>query len=195
MKKSIIAAAFICLAGSVQAEQAPHWDSISLSYNFVDLDGLDLSGPGLSGSKLLNENVFVAASYSHVSDEVQLTNDKVDIDVDTWSIGIGWRHGLSATTDLYGLLSYEEAEAELSTSNFSLNSSGENLTLRGGLRSMVTDRVELSGALGVQTDSGSSEAILEVGGRYYLTEQTAIGAGYVRADDVNQAALSLSFDF
>lgn len=190
-KKSIIAAALVCVAGSAQAEQAPRWDFISASYISIDMEDLEPTGLGVSGSKLLSEDLFAVASYSMASDDYA----GVDIDVDTFSLGLGLRHGLSATTDLYGVLSYEKWDVDASAGGFSQSASDDAIGLEGGLRSMVAENLELSGFVGAIANSDDSEAVFGVGARYFFNHNLAAGLGYETSDDVDTTSLSLSYFF
>ncbi|MDZ7904273.1 MAG: hypothetical protein U5L01_17855 [Rheinheimera sp.] len=66
MKKVVLGSVLLLAMSSVQAAEAPRWDSAAVSFQRVDVDGDKLTGFGFAGSKLLGKNIFVNGSYGNV---------------------------------------------------------------------------------------------------------------------------------
>tara|TARA_R110001583_G_scaffold2233_17_gene16485 strand:- start:1165 stop:1326 length:162 start_codon:yes stop_codon:yes gene_type:complete len=49
--------------GSIQAAEFVRWDSASLSYQSVDIDGDKLTSFGVFRTKLIGENIFITGGY------------------------------------------------------------------------------------------------------------------------------------
>ncbi len=88
MKKVVLVSALLLSIGSIQAAESVRWDSASLSYQSVDIEG-KLTGFGVSGTKLIGEDFFIAGSYSSVSDDDDFFGSKVELDLNTLSVGLG----------------------------------------------------------------------------------------------------------
>lgn len=184
---TLMTAAFI--STSTLAE-SPDWNFVEAGYASTDIDGLSEISPAgfsISGSKLLNENVFMAASYSRLSDDFQ----GIDFDLDQASAGIGYRYGLTPTTDVYVAASYESIE--VSASGVSYDESGYGLTL--GVRSMLTEVFELSGSIGYVDIADDSETGFTVAAYYDLTNQVSVGAHYSASADVDTTGVSVRYSF
>lgn len=190
MKKVVLASILLLSIGSIQAAESVRWDSASLSYQSIDIDGETLTGFGASGSKLINEDIFIAGSYSTVSDDVNISSSKVELDFNSLSVGIGYRHGISQQTDLYAMISYENMEIEASFQGQSGDESDNGYGLHAGIRSLVSDNIELSGSLSYIDVADESDTGVNVSAMYHFTEQFSAGVGYSKSDDVDSFSLS-----
>ncbi len=164
-----------------------------LSYSFVqggyqriDIDddligGIDGDGFDIGFSFEVGENFFVAGSYG----TAELDTDAffgLTVDYDQTDIGLGYHGAISDKTDFYGVLSWVKVEASISGFG-SEDDDGFGLTV--GMRSMVTDKVELEGHLGYVDlgDSGDSTAI-GVGAIYEFTPNFGAGVSVDFDEDV-----------
>ncbi len=190
MKKVVLASALLLLVNSIQAAESVRWDSASLSYQSVEIDEDKLTGYDVSGSKLIGEDFFIAGSYSSVSDDTDVFGAKVDVDFNTLSVGIGYRHAISSNSDLFGIVSYEDIEVEASFQGNSRDVSDNGYGLQAGIRSLVTQNIELSGSLNYIDINDESETGINVSAMYHFTNQFSIGAGYSKTDDVDSLSLS-----
>ncbi|TYL48559.1 porin family protein [Marinomonas sp. IMCC 4694] len=195
MKKLVLASALLLSMGTIQAAESVRWDSASLSYQSVDLDGDKLTGFGISGTKLVSDNVFIAGSYASVSDDIDVFGSKVDVDFNTLSIGLGYRHAISSTTDFFGIVSYQDMEIEASFQGNSEGESENGYGLQAGIRSLVTENIELSGSLSYVDIADESETGFNVSAMYHFTEQFSAGVGYGKSDDVDSISLSATIFF
>ena len=192
MKKVVLVSALLLSIGSIQAAESVRWDSASLSYQSVDIEG-KLTGFGVSGTKLIGEDFFIAGSYSSVSDDADFFGSKVELDFNTLSVGLGYRHAISNKTDLFGIVSYQDMESKFSwqgEQGESFSESENGYGLEAGIRSLVTENIELSGSLTYVDIIDGSETGLNVSAMYHFTNQFSAGVGYGKSDDVDTLSLS-----
>ena len=177
----------LLLAAAPLAAQAE-----DMSYSYVDLgwlstdidNGPTADGFGLRGSIGFAENFFAFAEYS---------NQQVSgVDVDQYAVGLGGRFGISENVDLVGRAGYIKADA--SSGGFSIDDDG--YLVSAGIRGRVADGFELEGHV-IHRDfgGGSDDTSVAVGGRYFFTENFAVGAEYEMADDANTILAGVRFAF
>ncbi|BCO17245.1 MULTISPECIES: outer membrane beta-barrel protein [unclassified Alteromonas] len=190
MKKLALAVALsVASAGAFAA--APAWDFVQGSYVITDFDESDFSyepdGFAFSGSKLVTDDVFVTAEYSMQEDDIL----GIDVDLDMLTIGLGYRYAWSEKTDLFGIVSYEDVE--LSGSGQSADEDGFGLT--AGVRSMVTDNIEVRGAVKyIDLDEDDDTSVL-VGADYFLSPMFAVGLSYETSDDLSTFGINARYNF
>lgn len=185
----------LALAGPVYA-QAP---ASALSYSFVELgyvdteiDDADVDGDGLAlrGSWGINDQFHVFAEYLDLGFDL-------NIDANTFEIGGGMRWPMGTNLDLYGTVSYLQAEVEVpgpGLQRFSADDDGFGVGL--GLRTLLTDKVELGGKIDYRDlDDSGNDTTFGVSGRYYLTSQWAIGMDIDFDDDGTTWIAGGRFDF
>ena len=190
MKKVVLVSALLLSMGSIQAAESVRWDSASLSYQSVDIEGDKLTGFGVSGTKLIGEDFFIAGSYSSLSDDADFLGSKLEVDFNTLSVGLGYRHAISNKTDLFGIVSYQDMEVKSSFQGESDSESENGYGLQAGIRSLVTENIELSGSLSYVDIADESETGLDVSAIYHFTNQFSAGVGYGKSDDVDILSLS-----
>ncbi|MBL4941767.1 MAG: hypothetical protein JKY81_08905 [Colwellia sp.] len=174
------------------AQTAPNWDLVQASYIAMDIDemnALDFTGFDLSGSKLINDNIFVVANYAALSDSV----DGVNIDFDTYGVGVGYRYGLTNTTDAFVIVSLQSAS--VASTYGKADETGYGLTT--GVRSMVSEQIELTGTLSYVSDSidGTSETTFSATAFYHINSQFSVGAGYNTSSDASGYSFSARYSF
>jgi len=195
MKKMILAASLVCIAGLAHAVESPKWDMVQLGYLSVDLDDdISFDGFGIAGSKLLGENVFIMGAYGRLSEDVDVVGDSVDLDYTPLSVGLGVRHPVAPNIDIFGVVSYEDVELKASYSGDSDSVSDNGYGFSAGVRAMVIPSLELSGSLNY-INMEESETGFGVSAHYYFTDQFSLGAGYSKSDDVDGTSLVASFYF
>ncbi len=178
------------------AVSAPVLADDDMSYNYIegayidtelevgstDVDG---DGFGLVGSVELGENFFLTAGYGS-----QEFDDNVDLD--QWSFGIGAHTPIADNVDLVGRVSYIDAEVD---SRFgSADDDGYGIGI--GLCGRITEQIELEGGINyADLDDSGDDTSFAFGGRYYFTEQFAVGAGVDIGDDVSSVFAAARFEF
>jgi hypothetical protein len=195
MKKLVLVSALLLSFGSVQAAESPRWDSASISYQSVDVDGDKLTGFGISGSKLLGEDLFVIGGYANASDDINVFGSNVDLDFNTLSIGLGYRYALSQSSDFFGVVSYEDVEVEASYQGNSESMSDNGYGLTVGVRSMLSEQVELMGSIQYVDVADETETAFSVSTLYNFTEQFSAGVGYSKADNDDRLSVSAVYFF
>lgn len=195
MKKWVIGVALVSMMGSAQAAEGPNWDSAGFSYISSDLDGDVFDGFGVSLSKGLGEHILISTSYATQTTQLDIYDVEINAGFDTWDIGLGYRYGLTDSTDLYGKVNYEYEEADINVVGFSEKFSEDGYTVQAGVRSMVTDKLELNGDVAFEDFDGSTDTIFTVGLMYYLVSDFGVGAAYSVEDNVNTYALTAAVFF
>jgi len=140
MKRSIFALA-LAAALPLSAQAATE-----LKYNFVELDygrttvddnnvDVDFDGFGVKGSVKVAEPVSLLGSYQEWSDETLA----VDVDLNQYQVGVGFRHAISDRADFIGELSYLNQDIEVG--NFG-SDSVDGGKISGGVRGLLADNFE-----------------------------------------------------
>ncbi|QJR80733.1 porin family protein [Alteromonas pelagimontana] len=194
MKRTLLATLIAGLSMNAFAA-APSWDLVELGYAKAKLDfgaeEIEPAGAAFYGSKLLGENVFLAASYSVLSDDF----DGADLDLDQGSLGVGYRFSATASTDVFAAVSYEYVKLSASYRGYSLKADDNGFGVTVGVRSMVTDTLELSSSIRhIEIDS-EGETQISVGGNYFFTQAFAVGVSYSIADDEDMMGISVRYNF
>lgn len=195
MKKLVLASVLLLSMGSIQAAESVRWDSASLSYQSMDLGDEGLNGFGISATKLVGEDFFITGGYSSLSDDVDVFGAKVDLDFNTLSVGLGYRYAISNKTDLFAIASYQNLEIEASYRGNSEGESEGGYGLQAGIRSLVTESIELSAALNYLNIGDGSDTGFNVSAMYHFTEQFSAGVGYGKLDDTDTISLSAVYFF
>lgn len=195
MKKAVLVSALLLSFGSAQAAESPRWDRVSASYQSVDVGSETLTGFGVSGSKLIGDDFFVTASYAKASDDVDVMGTNLDLDFNTLSAGLGYRYAIAKNSDVFGVVSYEDIEFKMSAQGVSDKTSDNGYGLTAGIRSMVSDKIELIGAVQYVDIADDSETAFSVSGLYNFTEQFSAGLGYTKSDDVDTISVSATYFF
>ena len=171
--------------------ESPNFNYVSAGYLNGDIDGDDADGWTLDGSTLLGENFFLSGQYQTVGN----SDDGLDVDLNWLSAGVGYRAAISASTDFYGLLTYENVEAEASYRGNSASEDENGYGLSIGVRSMLSDSIELDGRLGYIDIEDESETSITLGARYYMNKNFSIGANYTTIDELDLVSLTARYSF
>lgn len=192
---TILAIAVLAASASTAAiAKSPDWDLVQVGYAQTDIDGFDEFSPAgftLSGSTLVSENIFVLANYSLLSDDVL----GVDLDLTQASIGFGYRHEMTASTDVYGSIAYEYVEADASLGGMSESADDDGYSLKVGVKSMLTENFEIDANLGYIGSDGEGDATFSVAGNYYFTQNVAVGLSYYLTDNLDTLGVSVRYAF
>ena len=170
------------------ANTAPAWDYVSVGIERADLDGDDLTGFVIEGSKALTDNIFVMGEYSSVSDEFM----GVDVDLNWTRLGAGFYSGISSSTDAYIQLSYENLEVVGSDGGVSVSTDQDGFGATVGIRSQISENLELYGSVGYFEFDDEYDTGVELGFQYATSETLSIGAEYMTMEDYD-STLRLAF--
>lgn len=191
MKKTLIAISLAATAGLSTSAIADdvRWNLVELGYAQVDVDDTDIDAKGalISGSFLLNPNIFIAGSYSATSDDVF----GLDVDVNQASLGLGYRYPLANNIDAYGIVSYEDVELETDGGD----ADGDGYGLSAGLRMMANSQIELDGKIVYKDIEDDSDTGLGLGATYYFNANIGAGINYITYGDFDQIGANLRWAF
>ncbi len=192
MKRTIIAGIAGLLSFNASAA-APSWDFIKAGYVQIDIEeagDFEPKGFELQGFKAIGENFYLTGSYSQLSEDEY----DVEVDLDSLSIGGGYRYGITQSTDVFTEITYEYENVEVDYGYFSDDEDDNGFGVAVGVRSMVTDSLELRGAVRY-IDIVEDDTELEFGADYFFSPQFALGATYVFADDADLLGISVRYNF
>ena len=206
----IALAAVIALSTPAAAEaQDSHFNYIEGGYiagfvndveeAFTDDGRLELetdSGGGgfIGGAWQVSENIHLFGDYSLAGQELEIS-DGVDegegeFDVVRWRIGVGYAYPLSSKMNLYGRLSFDNAELkDFSVAGFDLDADVDDNGVGGevGLLWTATPALHLQGhvrytSVGEVVTDGSgafdADTLIGLNGRWYFRPNFAFVTGY-----------------
>ncbi|NDV90772.1 outer membrane beta-barrel protein [Alteromonas sp. 345S023] len=159
----------------------PDWQYVEGGYTKVDFDGnesFEPDGLNINSKYLLNSNVYLNGEYSFF--------EEGEADFDMLTLGAGYRLPVNATTDAYFGANLERLGGDFDDeTGYSINA---------GLRSMVTEQIELAGEVGYY-DVYDGEATVKIGANYYITPQWAVGASYESIDELDILQVTARYAF
>ncbi|MGH8250919.1 MAG: outer membrane beta-barrel protein [Steroidobacteraceae bacterium] len=182
MAGSLLLAALPLVA---QAEDMSY-SYVDLGYVETDIDNLpSADGFGLRGSVGFSENWFVFGEYTD--------QDLAGVDIDQFAVGLGGHYTLTEEMDLVGRVGYVDAEAAVGP----FTASVDGFLVSAGLRGQIGDAFELEGRVDHTDlgDDGGDDTSIAIGGRYFFTDQFALGAEYSSSDDANAIFVGLRWSF
>lgn len=183
MRKTItLLAAFTATTFSLSAmAEKPDWRYVEGGYTKMDFDdneSFEPDGLTVNGKYLLNSNWFLNGEYSFF--------EEGNFDFNMLTVGAGYRIPVNASTDAYVGANVERVDGDVEDdTGYSINA---------GLRSMLTEQVELAGEVGYY-DVDDGEATFKIGANYYITPQWAVGASYKFIDDLDIMQVTARYAF
>ena len=180
----------LVLSGAGAMADELSYSYVQASYQEVDIDvggGSDADGDGYSfgGSVAIADQWYVFAEYASL-------DFQFGIDLSEVAVGGGWHTGVAENTDFFASLGYVTADAEFAT--FDADDSGIGASV--GLRSMVTDRLELTGSVShVDLDAAGDGTAINGAAWYTVSGNIAVGLGVSFDDDVTSYGLGVRLYF
>lgn len=159
----------------------PDWRYVEGGYTKIDFDddeSFEPDGFNVPSRYLLNSNIFLNGEYNRV--------EEGSFDLDLLTLGAGYRMPINSTTDAYFTANFEQLDADATDEN--------GYSINAGLRSMVTEQIELNGEIGYY-DVFDGEATIKIGANYYVTPQWAFGASYKSVDDLDILQVNARYAF
>lgn len=185
-------------AGSALAQQT---GNSAFSYNYLDLGYTegeifdeDYSSYGARAAFSISSAFFLKGSYSTgESDRSYFTGTGSEpIEVDNYSLGLGYHTPLSSNTDLVAGVSYLGSEGEFAGFEEEGDGYGANL----GVRTLLTDNFEIEGGINyVGGDDIDGEVGYDVTARLYLTDQVSLNAGYAEIKEQSGVRAGIRLNF
>jgi hypothetical protein len=168
------------------ADDDMSYSNLDLGYVETDIDGApSADGFGLRGSVGFAQNWFAFGEY--------VNQDLAGVDIDQFAVGLGGHYGLTEEMDLTGRVGYVDAEASVG----GVSASVDGYLLSLGLRGQIGDAFELEGRVD-HTDlgnQGGDDQSLAIAGRYFFTNQFAVGAELATSDDANSYLVGVRWNF
>lgn len=184
---------------------APDWNYVEGGYTAMHIDGSeDQKGFHLGGALIFNEYFFFRGRYTAVDDSIPgvINGAPASFDIETeWdNFGLGFRKGISRFTDVYGVVAIEYLKYTVSRTGFSVDNDETGYSINGGVKSRISDSLEVFGELGFINVNGEdfqdiSDIGVNIGAYYYFTDQFAIGTDYRRVDETYLINASVRYSF
>lgn len=187
----MLAGALALLLAATALGQTPSYNFVEGGYQRVDLDGdfgADLDGDGFRiGAS------YETATHWHVFGSFASTGLDFDIDLDTLTLGGGYHADISPISSFYANLAFIDADVGASGIG-SASESGYGIKV--GLRSMVSDELELEGYIGY-VDLGGGADGTGIGGSalYHFGGNFAAGLTIDLEEDATAYALGVRMYF
>jgi hypothetical protein len=166
-----------------------------LGYVTTDRDGIDkdLDGFLLRGSLEIADNWFIYARYVDQS----VSSRGSDVDFQQYSVGGGYAWSFAENMDLYGKLGYTKAEIDVDNYGFGSGSvDDDGYELGVGIRARPLDPFELEGSINyVDLSDWGDDTSFGVAGRWFITENVALGVEAEFADDADTYGVGFRWQF
>jgi opacity protein-like surface antigen len=208
--KKILAAALIG-ASSVSLSAVAQENDISYNYiqaaygkGEVDVEGydFDFDVAGLSGSFAITDSLFLRAAYGRAESEMKFLGAKIELD--NYEIGLGYRYGLAARTDLVLGASWIRSEAGVdydeavlfATNDFAnISASESGYSLDAGFRHLLTSQFEVGASI-IYSDIADDDGVeLSFGALYHFANTFSVGAGYTAGEDSSVWSIGARLNF
>jgi len=171
MKKAILALAATAVTGTAVA--GPSWTYVDLGYLRSSSISNDIDGYEVAGSIGFADMWHAQASYG--TQEV----DGGGVEIDKYySVNVGVHPAITDNTDFVADVGYTKWDIEN-------GNSPKVYTLGLGVRSMLTEKMELSALLTTQSgdlDAGANDDLTnivpELGGQYFFTDNVSVNVAY-----------------
>jgi hypothetical protein len=196
VSKTLLCMTVLLVPAVGMAQRQPVTQSQPFSYSYAELaydesdfdlgGGGDIDGDGftLSGSFEINEDWHAYASYG-------MADLDAGIDVDTLSIGAGYRYPLRDDTDIYGRVLYISSDVDFTGPG---DGDEDGLGLQVRIRHRVSDEFEVEG--GIQhVDVFDSDTSLQAMARYHFNESLSVGIGLTFAGDTDTFGVNARYSF
>ena len=171
------------------AEQ-PSYNFVAGSWQTLELDGggVDVDGDGFS----INGSFDVLNNW-HIAGEYSSNGFDFGVDLNRLALGGGYHSGISETTSFYADVSWVNWEVDTGSTFGSIDDDGYGVEI--GLRSNITDRLELAGGIGyIDFGDGGDDTLLN-GGAWYRFDTFSLGLNVEIGDDITGFGIGGRFYF
>jgi hypothetical protein len=173
------------------AAEGPRYTYGELGYQRVDFDNFseDEDAGYLNGSLALDDRLFLVADGSYGTIDASGTN----IDITTLDAGLGFHIPLNPKVDFVAQVAYVWWKVD--AGNFG-DDDNDGVGLRGGLRAMVTPKLELNGgAEYVDLSGGDDNTSAYFGAVYNFTEVLAVSGKVDVGDNLTTYGVGIRMYF
>lgn len=192
-------AALVAIPGAAIAAPALSYNYVQANYIDIEFDDIDPDADGwsVSGSGLLNEQIYAFGSYTSVeTDTFSIFGTRGSLEVDEFAVGLGFRHELQRnTTDLNLEAAFLSQDVEGNRGFSGLDDDDNGYELGVGIRHLFTPQFE--GNIGVRYEDifDDDDTFLNIGGLLNVTQALAVQAGYSKGSDAESWEVGLRLNF
>ena len=173
-----IAAALIGTANFSAQAAEPNYTYVQASYNWAGISpdvgsDIDLNAWNLIGSLEFAEHFYGFVGYQDGSGD--------DWNASMWNLGLGYKMNIAENTDWFIQGKYIDESLEYKVNGVTLlDDSDSGFGFGTGVRSMVTDQIELQGAINYTMVNGIYGDGFGVGvsGIYHINDTWGLNVGY-----------------
>lgn len=145
-KKILITTLAFLMSGSVFAESnGLSYSHVGLGYQAAKLDSYGFGGFGISGSKALNDSIYLVGAYSYLSswEKVDFGFGADNLNATVLNIGAGYHTPVNKNTDFFTDLILTNVEGKHLQDVVHAN----GYIINTGFRGMVTEIIELGASI------------------------------------------------
>ena len=178
MKRTVLALMLSAAAVSAQASDLDY-SYVEGAYSKLDVGPGKLDGFSIDGSLEFNDSFYGFAGYQNNDQSPPEISIYTDIILEEYNVGAGFRKSINDKTDWISELSYVRDSADLGF--FDVSDNGYRVAT--GVRSMVSDKVELNGKVNYTNISDFGNGFgASLGGVYHVNDSFGITASYDFSD-------------
>ena len=171
-----------------------NYNYAQLGYSFFNDFEID-QGVTFSGSYDVTYNVNILGSYfiSTSSD-----SDRADdIDLDNYTLGVGYHTDISDKTDVLGEIGLFNTNVDAKIGNVTVNTDNSGYNLSAGVRHKLQEKIEVNARADHRNSDNVTDTSFTFGGRYYFKPNISAGLDFnTGADDSSESiTTSLRWNF
>ncbi len=186
--KNLIIIAVLALSTMAQASEVK-WDTMEVSSQKMSVDDLaTFDGYGISGTTLLTNDLLLTFSKRKLDGDIAFRGFDIDMEFDQVSFGIGGRSEVTKSTDFFFMVQHVTMALKTSINQYSAKIKDRGTGAQLGIRSMVSNNLELTTYLNHLDIAGSSTSVV-YGGHYHLASNFSLGMTYEKDSDEKTASL------
>ena len=195
MKKTILMSAIAALGfmGTAQAHNhgsscdhsGVSFDHVSGYYGQSDVTGADMDEISLEAQRSIGNGVFVEALFS----QSELDATPVDVEVDTFALGLGYAHQVNKKTSFYGALGALKVDSD----QFPEGVDDDGYYAAVGAKHMMFKKFEVDGRLTRTDVLDNSDNDFSLTGKYYIHKDWTVNARYTFDAKVSSVGVSYHF--
>lgn len=180
---AFLAISFGLIAGGVAQADSPSYDYVEIAWGDGDLD-IDIEGFGsadieqdgyeLEFSTSLGDSQFLSGAYYDVDGD----EAGVDVETDGFELAWGWLFETSDDTVVELSARWRDDEIKASDGVDSASDDVDGIGIGAGVRSNVSDNVELYGRIGWFASDYEGAVTVDFGAVFAVTDNFAISASY-----------------
>lgn len=166
MKKTVTALAAAALIGpAVVSAQTLNYSYVEGGLAFYPgFENQDFMGLDLKGSYAITPEIFAFGGLKYLTD---------DVDLQAFHVGGAYRFAVDARTDVYGGLTIENQDIEVSAGGRTFSDSDTSLGIRGGVRHRLNEQLEIAGQIRLITGDWDYVGLTGTA-QYFLSEQLGL---------------------